>query len=110
MDIKRQVINESISRIEKRLNEINKIFNSNPLSEICKIRIEAQELLEQNKTIEQRTSKEFIEKIDVLAKKEKKLINFAKKQRYSVELIDEQVELESQLRDLNNELFHMNRK
>ncbi len=71
MTTKEKVINESICRIEKRLSEIAKINDTNPISDLIAIRQEAQKLLEENTTIQQRTSNEFISKIEALSKKRK---------------------------------------
>lgn len=104
------VINESVDRINKRLFEINFILNANPLSEICKIRMEAQELLNGNKTIEQRMSDGFISKIKALSIREKDQFELAEKQKDSIKLIDEKIKLESELADIQRELFYMERR
>lgn len=110
MTIKEQVINESIERINKRLKVLQDLFEANPVSRICEIRIEAQKLLEKNTTIEQRTSKEFTAKIEQLAKEEKKQFRLANKLKNSSKLIDEQIRLDSELSSLNSELYYMNMK
>lgn len=110
MNIKEQVINESIARINERLIKIKNILDANPIGEICKIRLEAQKLLEENKTIEQRTSKEFVVKIEMLAKREKEQFRLVKQMKNTSKLIDEQVDLEMQLQELNTELYYIERK
>ena len=109
MKKKKKIINQSIEQIQKQLNEINFILESNPLSEICKIRAEAQKLLEENKTIDQRTSNDFVSKIEILAKREKEQFKIAEKGKNSSKLIDEKIYLEFELNDLKNELFHIRR-
>jgi len=106
--IKEKVINETIKRINKRLTFINEIFNASPGSRICEIRIEAQKLLETHTTLKERTSKEFTDKIEALAKDEKKQFSFLTKQR-NPKIIDEQVNLEIELSDLNRELYYIKR-
>lgn len=110
MTTKEKVINQSIEQVEKRLKEINFILEANPLSEICKIRQEAQKLLDENKTVEQRTSDDFISKIEVLSKREKEQFSLAEKSKDSIKLIDEKVKLEFELSDLRNELYCIERR
>lgn len=110
MTTKEKIINQSIEQVEKQLKEINSILEANPLSEICKIRQEAQKLLEENKTVEQRTSDAFIAKIEALSKREKEQFVLDEKSKDSIKLIDEKVKLEFELSDLRNELFHIERK
>ena len=110
MTTKEKVINQIIEQVEKRLKEINFILESNPLSEICKIRQEAQKLLDENKTVEQRTSDDFISKIEVLSKREEEQFALAEKSKDSIKLIDEKVNLEFELSDLRNELYHIERR
>lgn len=62
MTTKEKVIRESITRIEKRLKEIDDINNARPISDLIEVRKEAQSLLDAHTTIEQRTSTEFIKK------------------------------------------------
>lgn len=111
MTTKEKVINESIIRVEKRLAEIKKILNATPLLDLIDVRREVQVLLEENKTIQQRTSNEFIAKIDNLAKKEKQCIKLAKELtgQKMIDLMDEEISLEVELSDLNNELYHIER-
>ena len=107
MTTKEKVINQSIGKVEKRLKEINFILEANPLSEICKIRQEAQKWLDENKTVEQRTSDDFIAKIEALSKREKEQFALAEKSKDSIKLIDEKVNLEFELSDLRNELYQI---
>lgn len=110
MSVKKQVIQESIERISIRLQEIKELLSANPLSRICEIRIEAQKLLETYKSVKERTSDEFINKISKLADQEKKQFKIAKKQQESIILIDEQVELEHELQELMREKYYIDRK
>lgn len=111
MTTKEKVINESIIRIEKRLSEIAKIIDAKPISDLIAIRQEAQKLLEENTTIQQRTSNEFIAKIEILSKKEKRCIKLSKELtgQKMIDLMDEQIKLEFELRDLNNEKYYIER-
>jgi hypothetical protein len=110
MTTKEKVIHQSIKQIEKKLKEINTILEANPLSEICNIRQEAKKLLEENKTIEQRTSDAFIAKIEELSKRERKQFILAEKCKSSFKLIKQKVDLEFELSGLRTELFYIERR
>lgn len=107
MSVKETVVNESIERATKRIVEIDFILSANPISEIIEIRKEAQRLL--NKT-KDRSSKEFLNKIEELANREKEQFRIGKKQKDTVKLIEEKVELEIELTSLNSELYYINLK
>lgn len=109
MTTKEKILNESIEIVSKRIAEIKSIIDANPLSDICRLRIEGQQLLDENKG-NQRLSKEFGDKISAMAKKEKQLFALAKKQKNTVKLIDELVKLESELSEYESELWNMVRK
>lgn len=87
------------------------ISESTPLLDLIEIRKEAQRLLDENKTVQQRTSDDFIAKIEVLSKKEKVCIKLAKE--YSgqgmCDLMDERIKLEMEFRDLKNEKYYIER-
>jgi hypothetical protein len=110
MTTKEKIIRKSIIEVQKKLEEINNVLESNPLSEIIKIRQETQKLLDENKTVDQRTSDVFIAKIESLSKCEKEQFALAEKQKDSTKLIDLKVKYEFELSDLENELFHIQRK
>ena len=105
MKIKEKVIREAITRIEKRLVKVKGLLNANPLSEICDLRIKAQEIMKEHKGDYAKIGK----LIEPLAKEEKRLFAVAKKQTDSNKLIDEQVKLQVELGELNNELYYMTR-
>lgn len=109
MKTKQKIVLKSIDSVSKRILWIKAVLEAKPLSEICNIRIEANKLLEENKRVDARTSKEFAEKIKDLAEREKYQFKIAEKQKNSAKLINELVELESELFDLNNELSHIQR-
>jgi hypothetical protein len=112
MTIKEKVINESIARIEKRLKEIKKINEATPILDLIKIREEAVVLFDENKTVEQRTSDEFLSKVKALAKKEKLCIKLAKEHtgQKMINLMDEEIALEFELLELKNERYFTERK
>lgn len=108
MTIKEQLIRQAISNIEKRLTKIIEIIDARPFSEICTLRIQGQKLLEEYKTNEQQMSKEFMDQLHALATEETRLLKLAKKQKNIVKLIQERVNLQSELRDLKSEIYHIN--
>lgn len=104
MTVKEQVINESISRITKRLKKINSILEANPLSEICELRMDVYPKLAKMDL----TSPEAMKFVKKAAAKEKRLFALARKQqRETSTMIAEKVELESELSSLNSELYYM---
>lgn len=112
MTTKEKVIRESITRIEKRLKEIDDINNARPISDLIEVRKEAQSLLDAYTTIEQRTSTEFIKKIEKLSNKEGACLKLAKKLTgsYMNDIMNEEIKLRHELRDLNNELYYIEAK
>lgn len=109
MKVKEKVVRASIEAILARLKEINFLLDAKPLSGILGVEMEFQELLEQNKTFEERVSAAFKEKLDDLISRKKKYFELFEKTRDTSKLINEKVELESELLDLRNELFHIER-
>jgi hypothetical protein len=110
MTTKEKIIRKSIIEVQKKLEEINNVLDACPLTEIIKIRQETKKLLEENKTVYQRTSDVFIAKIEALYEREKLQFALAEKQKDSTKLIDLKVKYEFELSDLENELFHIQRK
>lgn len=110
MTTKEQIIHKSIKEVINKLSKITPLIQATPLSDICKIRIELSEMLDKYKTVEERTSKEFMSKIEDMAKREKSAFSIAKKQKDLVGLMDQEFELKQELSDLNMELFLMKRK
>jgi predicted RND superfamily exporter protein len=111
MSVKKKVVEESISRIEKRLSEIDKILEVKPVSRIIEIYEEFGKLLEENQGIEKRTDPKFMNKVEALHREEKEMkalanIPFSEKEK----LMNEKIELESERGDLINELWLINRK
>ena len=102
-----KVIRKSILEIDKELKKIDEVLNANPYSEIIQIRMEAQNLLEQNRTFEQRMNKEFMEKILELSRRERKAWSLSKKLEKisSSEMINRKVNLEHERRELMLQLF-----
>jgi hypothetical protein len=110
MTTKERLLRKSIGKVEKKLKEIDFILNATPLSEICRIRQEGQRLLDENKTIEQRTSEGFIAKIEALHKRERQQFALAEKGKDSLKLIHAKVELDFELSELKKELYFIENK
>jgi hypothetical protein len=110
MTTKEKIIRLSIEEIQKKVAEIDLLLLANPLTEILKIRNEAQILLVRNNTIQSRSTAEFINKINELAKREKHQFEIAEKSKDSIKLIDSKIDLEFELGDLENELYFLLRK
>ena len=110
MTTKEKIIKKSIEQVQRKLKEVNILLESNPASEIICIRMEAQKLLNENTTLKQRTSYEFISKLDALSKREKEQFKIANKSKDSIKLIEQKVSLQMELSDLNTELYYIERK
>ena len=109
MTTKEKIIRASIKQIQKQIAEIDSVVNSNPLSDIIKLRQEAQTLLGQTDS-KGLSNPEFIEQINNMAQTERALFTLAEKQKDSSKLIDEKVELEFELRELKDELYYIEMK
>lgn len=110
MTTKEKVVRASIKKASKRLNNINYILSATPLSDILQLSKKMKELLDKCKTIEERTSDEFVEKIGKMAKEEKRLIALAKKQQNTNKLIEEAVRIKMELSELKTELWAIQRR
>ena len=105
MTTKEKIILQSIEVINSRLSEIDRIIDFNPFSEIRKVREQAQELLENNKTIEERVSPNFMAQLIALGKKEDEIIMASQKSRNILELLNEKGNITNELSDLRVELY-----
>ena len=110
MSVKKEIIEKSILEINKRLSKLDEIIDAKPLSDLFEINDDFKTLLNENEGIEKRTSKEFIAKLNILSEREKIAKKSLEKQKNIVSLIDQKVELESELSQLKNELYYLNRK
>ncbi len=105
--VKERIIHQSISEIEKRIKEIDKIVFSNSLSEICQLRIDAQKILEENRG----DYTKIAELITPLAEREKKLFKIARNQvDNSIALLKEKGKIEIELSELKNELYFIKQR
>ena len=109
MTTKEKVIKESVKRITKRLKTLENIQNASPTVDLIELRKEAQQLLEENKGIEKRTSKSFIDKIEALSKREKECWKMISRQKKWMKDSDEMARLQIELTNLKNELFYIER-
>ena len=104
MTTKEKIILESIEVINNRLSEIDRIIDFNPFTEIRKVREQAQELLENHKTIEERVNPNFMAQLIALGKKEDEIIMASQKSRNILELLNEKGNLATELFELRTEL------
>jgi hypothetical protein len=107
MTTKEKVIRESIKRANKRFLFLEKIQNANPVIDLLTVGQEARKLLEDNKGIDKRTSKEFIEKIESLSKKEKECWKMINRQKKWEKDGNEMAHLNIELQDLKRELYYI---
>ena len=98
-----KTIRSSIKQIEKELEKIDYILNANPLSDI--IQLERDTILK----AKEMPNKEALAYVKLMIKKRNSLFALARKQRDSVKLINRKVKLQSELNDLTNEFFHIER-
>ena len=98
-----KTIRNSIKQIKNELEKIDYVLNANPLSDI--IQLERDTILK----AKEMPNKEALAYVKSMIKKRDSLFALAKKQRDSVKLISRKVKLQSELNDLTNELFHIER-
>ena len=111
MTIKEKVINQTIKRITKRIKTLEDIQNASPAVDLINNRQEFVKLLEDNKGIEKRTSKPFIDKVNELDKREKDCWKMINRQKKWIKDSEELAKLQIELSELKNELFYIeNRK
>ena len=102
MNIKEQIINESIDRIIKRIKEIDNLLNANPASGIINLRMEFAKF---DKKLGNRFCKEFDVELFRVAKEEKRLFALADKIEKigTINLLNEKGDLSSELYQLESE-------
>ena len=100
MKVLKEVIDEAISRIDKRLFEISEMLSANPISSICEIRMEFKKLLDDNPTLIQRSSPEFTKKVGKMQREEAKHIKAWELMKNSDKLLEERHDLLKELRGI----------
>jgi hypothetical protein len=106
MTIKIKVIEESLTRAEKRISYLKSIIYAKPASKIIECRQQAHKILTENKGDYEKIS----ELIKTLANEEKEQFRIAKKQEKANDLIHELVDLENEVVDLRSELYFEERR
>lgn len=101
MKIKEKIIRQAIKETEIEIKKINDILNTNPISDIIKLRRKTFEIAQKMDA----GSKEVLEYLNGHSKKEKTLFRLAKKQQDSLALIDRKVKFSIELGDLKSELY-----
>jgi hypothetical protein len=106
MKVKEKIIRQAIKRVDNRIKKLKELIHSNPYSELAAIMREGHQIMEAG-------GKDYAaiaKKLDPLAKREKVLIKLSESQRKNTsKWITELVDKESQLYDLNNELWYVAR-
>lgn len=105
MTTKEKIIRESIEKVKEELAEIISIIDATPLSGIIAGRKEAVDLI----TPATLGDEDAIKRIGELAEQEKRLFKIAEKQKNTSRLIGRRIELDSELTDLENELYYIER-
>ncbi len=101
-----RAITTEIEKLEKRLAQVKAILDARPVSRILEIRREESQIMEKHWPDHVTIAK----LIEPLIKEQKVMLAIAKKQKNSIKLIDEQVEIEFEIRDLKNWLFWEHKK
>lgn len=110
MTTKERIIRQAITDVTDKIKSLEFLLTATPLTEICSIRREANKLLDENPTTEQRTSSDFMRKWLILANAEKEQFAIAEKQKNSSKLTKQLVDLQSELSDLQRELYYIETK
>jgi len=103
-DYKMKYLEDLKSKTSKKLESLKMKIYAKPLGEIFELLKQAKEISERNGKDYAKTAKE----IEPLCEKEKelrKLLNWQEKNL--MKALDEQVELETVIADINNELFYL---
>jgi hypothetical protein len=102
MTTKEKIIRQSLKKATKRLKYLEDIQNATPASDLMEVRKEANKLLEENKGIEARTSKSFIDEIEKLSKREAECWKLINRQQKWEKDSDEMVKLMVEISELKN--------
>ena len=102
------MINNEILKLKNKLTELEFLLTASPALEIISIRKEFANMLQDNPTLAQRTSDDFLKQIDILHNNEQYWYSIAKKQKNSIKLIDKKVEIAMLLDEYQHELFKLN--
>ncbi len=110
MKIKEKIIRQSIKKGEKRLKFLKNIQNATPAIDIIDIKKELFELLDKNKGIEKRTSKQFNDKLNELHVREKKAWKMVGRQKKFLKDSKEMAEITVELQELKTELYFIKQR
>lgn len=101
-----RVLKAEIAKLEKRVERLEAIIYASPATRILEIRREAAQIMEKHWPDHVTVAK----LIEPLRHEEKRMFAIVKKQKNSIKLIDEQVQIEFEIRDLRDKLFWENTK
>lgn len=108
MTTKEKIVRLSIAEVKVKMKKLDDILNASPAIDIINIRQEFKELLEENKG-DKRLTAAFSSMVNHLDKREKAAWRMVKKQEKNAQHQDEHTKLSMELRDLENELFYIER-
>jgi di/tripeptidase len=109
-EIKRSSIkslNQKINNLKDKICKIDIILNARPLSEIIELRKEFSDMLKENPSVEQRTSDEFLARLEELSKIESYWRVIMEKQKNTIKLINDKVKYELMIGEYKRELFFL---
>lgn len=101
-----RALKAEIAKLEKRVERLKAIIYASPATRILQIRREAAQIMEKHWPDHVTISK----LLEPRQQEEKRMLAIAKKQKNSIKLIDEQVKIEFEIRDLKDKLFWENKK
>lgn len=93
------------NELETEIANFEKILNATPISEIIKLRIEAQKVLDSNIPLDDKTKK-----LTILSEKEKKQFEIEKQWKIAIKSTERRAELAGDLSDINGEIWFKEHK
>lgn len=104
MKIKERIIRQALTEAVTEIGKIDHILSATPITDIIKLQRDSIDTAKKMKP-----GLGVVKYLEKQMKKEKALFRLAKKQENSIALIDRKVELMSELYELKNELFYIER-
>jgi hypothetical protein len=96
-----RALKTEIAKLEKRLKRLKEVIDADPMSRIFEIHGETAQIIEKH----QGDYATIAKLLEPLQKEEKRMYALAKKQKKLTEMIEDQVGLEFEIRELRNSLF-----
>jgi hypothetical protein len=96
-----RALKTEIAKLEKRLERLKEVIDAEPMSRIFEIGRESAQIIEKHRDDYATIAK----LLEPLKKEEKRMYALAKKQEKLAEMIDDQIDLEFEIRELKDRLF-----